>query len=567
MRKSWKLAETDPVQVSNLSEELDLPNAICKVLLQRDLNSKEKIANFFNPSLSQLHSPFLMKDMEIATSRIIHAIENKEKILLYGDYDVDGTCSVALMYKVFAELGIQVDYYIPDRYIEGYGVSKQGIEYAADKSISLIIAMDCGIKAFEEIQLASEKGIDFIICDHHLPDENLPAAFTILDPKRKDCAYPYKELCGCGVTFKLAQGLFSKMGIPQEKLYAFLDLVALATTCDIVSLTGENRILVTEGLKKINSNPLPGIKALIEKSGKALPLNVNDIVFGLGPRINAAGRISKAYEALKLLIADDQKEIDEHIEKIEIQNNARKTFEKKIVEEAIEFIEQNPHFENQKSIVLYNPSWHKGVIGIAASRIVDKYFKPTIILTESQGQAVGSARTAGNFNIYNALQSCDTFLDGYGGHRHAAGLAINLDNLESFKIAFESAVGQNITHKDKAPQILIQSQLALEEINEDFWIQLSKMAPFGPANRNPVFLSKNLRDSGYSKKLKEKHLRISLRRDNHYLNAIAFSQGEQYDLVKSEDFDLCYTVEENNWNGKSSLQLMVKDIRKSLVES
>ena len=500
--------------------------------------------------------------MDSAVERLDKAIKNNEPILLYGDYDVDGTTAVALSYSFLSKYHSKLDYYIPDRYKEGYGVSMQGVDYAQQNGIRLIIAMDCGIKAIDQVAEAKQRGIDFIICDHHLPYEHLPDAIAVLDPKRSDCNYPYKELSGCGVVFKLIQAFAKYRDIDNAEWIELLDILAISIACDIVPITGENRVLAHYGLKALNRTNRIGLKALIEISKRQLPMTISNIVFGIGPMINAAGRLADAKLAVKLLLANNKTIAYEYARMLYQKNKLRQEFEKNIVYEAKEMYVAEAGWEEKKSVVLFNPSWHKGVVGIAAAKMVDHFYKPSIILTESNNKLVGSARTTRGFDIHNAIKQCDDLLENFGGHKHAAGLTLKKENLASFQKAFESVVASQINGEQQVPEIPIASTLEINKINDKFFSLLKQFAPFGPSNRNPVFVSTNLKDSGYSKLLKGNHLRLSLRQgEGTHISGIAFGQGDFYETIKSSPFHLCYNITENHWNGKRSLQLQVKDIR------
>lgn len=563
MKKNWIQIPADEDKITELQELQNIHHVQARLLLRQGIFSNLESNNFFKPSLDQLHDPFRMDGMMEALNRIQQAIDADERILIYGDYDVDGVTSVTLLYSFFKKFMDKIDFYIPDRYKEGYGVSMQGIDYASQNGISLIISVDCGIKAINQVAEAKSRGIDFIICDHHLPEEELPDAVAILDPKKPTCSYPYKELSGCGISFKLIQAYSIANGWLIEELIPFLDLVVVSIASDIVPMTGENRVLASFGLKRLNNNPRLGLSALMHKSRQTENLKIEDIVFGIGPMINAAGRISDAKQAVRLLLADNPGVAKHYAHFLNMQNQLRKEYDQTIVAEAKELFESKHNWDAQKSIVLFHPTWNKGVIGIAASRLVNKYHRPTIILTESNGKAVGSARSVQDFDIYETIKSCRHLLENFGGHHQAAGMTLAIENVEAFATAFELALRSQETNKPSVPTLEYFSTLALEDITMEFWKDLRAFAPFGPYNRNPVFVSQNIRDTGYSKLLKEKHLRLHISQNGSApITAIAFNQGIAFDRIKSgEPFHICYTIQENHWNGKPTLQLNVKDIK------
>ncbi len=565
MEKKWTEIPADENQIQELAKELKVNPLICKLLVQRGITSYEEAKVFFRPTLEHLHDPFLMKDMDKAVERVIQAIDNNQKILLYGDYDVDGTTCVALMYTFLARISPKenIIYYIPNRYKEGYGVSKKGIEYAKEIDAQLIIAMDCGIQAMDKIALANSYGIDSIICDHHLPSEILPEAVAVLDPKRKDCEYPFKELSGCGVAFKLAQGIAEKQGYSDEVWSDLFDLLVISIGCDIVRMTGENRTIAHFGLRQINEQRARvGLTSLIEKSGKELPVSIGDLVFGVGPMINAAGRLADAKEAVELMLSGDKHEADIIAMGLYEKNLERRDFEKAITKEAVEMFKKEKDYEKKKSIVLSSPNWHKGIVGIAASKLVEKFHRPTIILMENEKMVVGSARSVSGFNVHQAIHECSDLLNNFGGHQHAAGLSLRKENLEAFKIKFEEVVSLTIEDENLTPEIPISSNLNFDKINTKFLNLLKQFSPFGPGNRRPVFRSNSVRDSGYSKIVKDEHLKLSIKQKNSQnVNGIGFWMGEHYDRVSKEAFDICYVLEENHWKGKTSISLNLKDIK------
>ncbi|MBK7970797.1 MAG: single-stranded-DNA-specific exonuclease RecJ [Bacteroidetes bacterium] len=534
------------------------------MLVQRGHSTYEKAKEFFRPELKMLHDPYLMKDMEKAIARIDKAIAGKEKIMVFGDYDVDGTTAVALVYTFLKKRYSLVDFYIPDRYKEGYGISNRGIEWADEQGISLIIALDCGIKSIDKIEYAKTFGIDFIICDHHRPGAELPDAVAVLDPKRNDCDYPFKELSGCGVGFKLIQAYVMAHKLEFTELEEYLDLVAISIAADIVPIVGENRILTYYGLKRLNSKPRPGIKAILDISGNSRELTVNDVVFTIAPRINAAGRIESGNEAVELLISEKPDEAMSHGEEINKKNTTRKNLNETITREAMILIEQDTHFKDRKSTVLYNPKWHKGVIGIVASKLTDEFYRPTIILTKSNGVAAGSARSVKDFDIYNAIESCSDLLDQFGGHMYAAGLTMKEENIEAFKDRFEEIVCATIEDRMLIREIEIDDVISLGDINASFFNILKQFAPFGPGNMSPVFMSQEVYDRGDVRVVGNNHLKLSLIQKDQsrkVVDSIAFQLGKHFDRIcGNESFHVCYHIEENTFNGRTNLQLNVKDI-------
>ncbi|MCX6290490.1 MAG: single-stranded-DNA-specific exonuclease RecJ [Bacteroidetes bacterium] len=564
--KRWSLKESgNPEVVATLASQLNISTLLSNLLVQRGITTFEEAKNFFRPTISDLHDPFLMKDMDKAVIRLEQAIQKKENILVYGDYDVDGTTAVALVYSFIRTLYSEVDYYLPDRYKEGYGVSMAGIDFAHDNNFTLIIALDCGIKANDKVDYAKKLGIDFIICDHHRPGDQLPDAVAVLDPKRPDCTYPFNELSGCGIGFKLAQAYAQKHNIPFSELERYLDLVAISTAADIVPIIGENRILVYFGLQWLNKNPRPGIKAILDLAQVKRELNVSDVVFIIGPRINAAGRIQDARQAVDLLITANSTDALFEGEKINESNVERRTLDLSITEHALLMVQEDPHFGKKKSTVLFHPEWHKGVIGIVASRLTEKYYRPTIILTESNGMATGSARSIKDFDIYNAIESCSDLLDQFGGHMYAAGLTMKLENIEKFMERFEEVVSATLDESIMTQEIEIDGVIAFRDITPSFFKVLKQFAPFGPANMSPVFKTENVRDTGLSRIVGNNHLKLNLAEDETTrfgIDAIAFQLGQFYPMVSRKiPFDICYTLEENVWNGKTTIQLNVKDIQ------
>ncbi len=555
------MPETEELEA--LSKSLNVNPYLATILLQRGKNSFEEAKKFFRPSLIHLHDPFLIKDMDKAVARLQKAIDANEKILVYGDYDVDGTTAVALVFSYLKTFYTHCDFYIPDRYTEGYGVSESGVIWAEQNNFTLIIALDLGIKASDMVHLASHKGIDFIICDHHLPGKDVPNAVAVLDPKREDCGYPYKELSGCGLGFKLLQAFARTQG-HEEKVYEYLDLVAVSNAADIVPINGENRTLTYFGLQKLNQNPRPGLKALKDIAGTKGDLDVSGIVFTLGPRINAAGRVAHARGAVELLIAQTEEEANALAEKVNLKNDLRREFDLSITEEAISMIEQDETLRNAKSTVLFKETWHKGVIGIVASRCIEKFYRPTIILTESNNKATGSARSVRGFDLYEAISSCADLLDKFGGHKYAAGLTLELQNLDAFKSRFEDIVSATITEEMKVPVVEIDLEVPLKAITGKFFSILKQMAPFGPENQKPVFEARNLFVVNSLSNFKERHIRFLAGQDgtDNIFQVVGFDLAEHYDrLAKGDSFRMAYTIEENTYNGITSIQLRAKDIK------
>lgn len=569
MDKKWVIKEKgDIVIVEQLAKSLEIDNRVANLLVQRGIHVPDEARSFFAPALSGLHDPFLMKDMNKAVDRISSAIDRNEKILIYGDYDVDGTTSVALVYSFFKKIYSNLGFYIPDRDEEGYGISYKGIDWAVENNYSLIIALDCGIKAIEKIDYATGKGIEFIICDHHLPDEKIPDATAILDPKRADCNYPFKELSGCGVGFKLLQAYSKINNIPFSELIPYLDLVAVSIASDIVPITGENRILAYYGLKQLNENPRTGLKAIIkEASMGGRKIRIGDIVFKIGPRINAAGRIESGKKAVELLTAEDSSFAYEMSRKINDFNVERRKIDQGITQEALQMIASDPKLENSKSTVVYDPGWHKGVIGIVASRLTETYYRPTVVLTESNGLATGSARSVLGFDLYKAINACSDLLENFGGHMFAAGLTMKKENIPLFRKRFEEIVSNTIHDDQLVPRIEVDTEFNLEDISEDFFNILDKFQPFGPGNMPPLFVSRNVIDSGYGKAVGPtgEHLKLELvKKDESVkaISAIAFSMSNHLRHIKEgKPFDVCYSIEINEFRGVSTLQINIKDIK------
>jgi len=550
-----------------LAEELSISPILAQLLVQREIYTYEEARNFFRPDLADLHNPFLMADMDKAVERLTKAMQHNEKILIYGDYDVDGTTSVSLVYKFLKQFYSNVDFYIPDRYNEGYGISIQGIDFAAENNFKLVIALDCGIKAVEKVKYANTKGVDFIICDHHTPDAVLPPAVAVLDSKRSDCNYPYKHLSGCGVGFKLMQAFCQINNIDLSQLTVLLDLVALSIASDIVPITGENRILAYYGLKQMNSNPGIGLKSILEVCGLAdKEISISDIVFKIGPRINASGRMKLASEAVELLVSSNPAFAREKSGTINEYNNDRKDLDKNITDEAIQLIASDEVYSSRKSLVVYKPDWHKGVIGIVASRLSEEYYKPSIVLTKSNGFASGSARSVPGFDIYKAIDSCRDLLQNFGGHMYAAGLTMVEENIPAFTERFEQFVAENILEEQTYPQIDIDAVLEFKDITPKFFRVLKQFGPFGPGNMKPVFVSKKVFDFGTSRLVgkEQEHLKLELvdSSSENVMNGIAFRMQQYNDHLKAlNPLDICYTLEENTFNGNTNIQLMIKDIK------
>ena len=548
----------DTELIDSLSKELKVSKVISHLLISRGVKTYEDAERFFRPQISDLHDPFLMKGMQNAVDRILLAIRKSEKILIYGDYDVDGTTSVSMMYSFLIRFSDNIGYYIPDRYKEGYGVSFNGIDYAQLNDYSLIIALDCGTRAVKQVEYASNKGIDFIICDHHTPGTNIPLATSILNPKQEDCQYPYKELSGCGVGFKLIQAISQSKNISFTEIAEYLDLLTLSIGADIVDMTGENRVLAFYGLRVINKDPRIGIKELIRRSGKEGEISMSDLIFGVAPRINAAGRIDHGKIAVELLIQTDQEEARELSKKIETYNSNRKILDKNITEEALSMIDVT-----KKSTVVHSQDWHKGVLGIVASRLIDIHYKPTIVLLEEEEVFSGSARSVKGFNIYDALLECDHLLEEFGGHKYAAGLTIKKKNLNQFIDEFEKVVSKNISKTHLENQIVAETVISLEEISSKLYRIIKQFEPFGPKNTRPYFLTKGVLENGEAKIIgKEKnHVKFKLRTENGEISCIGFGMGHQIDKIQiNKKFDICYSINENIWNGHKTLQLILRDI-------
>ncbi len=573
METRWIIAkDVDKQLVKSLSESLGIDEILAILLVQRGITNFDEAKNFFRPSLSQLHDPFLMKDMDKAVDRLQKAMSDGEKILIYGDYDVDGTTAVALIYTYLKNFvnKKKIEFYIPDRYEEGYGISYKGIDYAADNGFGLVIVLDCGIKAVEKIEYANQRGVDFIICDHHRPDDIIPNAVAVLDSKRPDCEYPYKELSGCGVGFKLITALSMRLGRPIEEVYELLDYVAVSIAADIVPITGENRVLAYFGLIQLNKNPRPGIAAVLrqaeQKNALERDLTISDLVFLIGPRINAAGRLEKASDSVRLLLATNKDHAEKLAASINDLNSKRREFDNAITEEALQMIDADEKMRNAMSTVIFNENWHKGVIGIVASRLTDSYYRPTIVLTRSGNLITGSARSIKNFDIYDAIDSCSDLLEHFGGHKYAAGLSLKPENLEKFSERFEKYVSEHLEENDLTPELNVDIEMDFTNITPKFVRILKQFAPFGPGNLSPVFLTKNVVDAGFSRAVgNRKHLKLSVMQQGNtdfVFSGIAFQKGDLYERIHDkEPFTMCYYIEENYWQGKTTLQLNVKDIK------
>jgi single-stranded-DNA-specific exonuclease RecJ len=566
MNKRWAIREVPAIDETNqLATELNIDPVLSALLIQRGVKTFEQARYFFRPDERHLHDPFLMCDMEKAIERIEAAIATGEKIMIYGDYDVDGTTAVSVVYSFFKNHYGNIEYYIPDRYREGYGISTQGIDYAAANAFTLIIALDCGIKSVDKIAYANKRSIDFIICDHHTPGDELPGAIAVLDPKRPDCRYPFKELSGCGIGFKLIQAFAEKNGLPFDDVSRYYDLVAVSIACDIVPIVGENRVLAYFGLHKLNTDPCIGLKILMGVAGKSISYTISDIVFLLGPRINAAGRIDDAKHAVELLIACNEDDAQTKGELINIHNAERKGHDLQITDEALGMIAESQVLIERKSTVVFNQHWHKGVIGIVASRLTEKYYRPTVVLTQSNGHVAGSARSVLGYDLYKALCGCSDLLIQFGGHKYAAGLTMHPENVEAFMDRFEEVVSSTITAEQLVQQIQIDGELRLSQIESKFFRVLNQFAPFGPENMAPVFITKNVYVCGIPVLVGQNHIKMSIMQpDSAMFDCIAFGQGEQLlQIKKDEPFDICYAIEENVWRDKRSIQLNIKGIRVS----
>lgn len=562
MQKRWNILRADEERTLFLREALKINKTLCGILVQRGIDDFEKAKQYFRPQLSDLHDPRLMKDMDKAVARILTAFEKAEKILVFGDYDVDGTTSVASLYQFIHNIYSDTDFYIPHRYREGYGVSKLGIDFAKENGFTLIVSLDCGIKSVDLISYAKTLGIDFIVCDHHLPDKELPPAVAILNPKQKDCSYPYKELCGCGVGFKLMMALSEKLGLPEESYLNYLDLVATAIAADIVPITGENRTLAFYGLKKVNENPCAGIRALMQLAGVQKHMHITNLVFVIAPRVNAAGRMDDARKAVQLFVEQDYTKALAFAEMLHSDNVDRREADSSITEEALALIQNDPLSINRKTTVVYQEHWHKGVVGIVASRLIETYYRPTVVLTRSGEYVAGSARSVTGFNLYEAIHACREHLLGYGGHFAAAGMTLLPENVEAFSAAFDREVSLLITEELLTPEIIIDAEISFSDITPSLFSILLQMEPFGPENMRPVFIAKNVHDAGFSKIVKEQHIRFVLKQNNITLTGIGFNMAAKFPLLQNrQPLDIVFTIDENEWNGEKNLQLKMIDLR------
>ncbi len=570
IEKKWIVKEQgNPAAVRALSAELGIDQVLANLLVQRNITTADRAREFFKPDLSKLHDPFLMKDMDKAVERLEKAISSEEKVLIYGDYDVDGTTAVALMYTFIRNFNPNVEYYIPDRYDEGYGISYKGIDWGHENGYSLIIALDCGIKAVEKIAYAKSLGMDMIICDHHLPDEELPPAVAILDPKRPDCSYPFDDLSGCGVGFKLIQAYAMRKSIPFAWVESFLDLVAVSIAADLVSMTGENRILAYYGLERLNQSPRKGLQSIIRLSGlENHKISVDDIVFKIGPRINAAGRMESGRTAVHLLVSRNDEEAQSIGKIIDLHNKERKSVDKQITKAAIESVMNDSSFRERKSTVVFDPKWNKGVVAIVASRLVEAFYRPTIVLTESNGLITGSARSIAGFDLYEAIKECSEYLENYGGHMYAAGLTLKKENLMPFEDKFEKVVAEKITEDILTPVVQIDTYLDFKQITPKFFRILKQFQPFGPGNQSPVFITENVYDNGNGRLVGSGngHMKLELIQEDEpyrYISAIAFNRAEHFEhLHAGNPVDICYSIAENYYRGIANIQLRVKDIHK-----
>jgi single-stranded-DNA-specific exonuclease len=564
MTKRWNILKADPQLCQSLHEALKINPVLCKILVQRGITTFDEAKNFFRPSLDQLYDPYMLKDMDKAVTRILQAMEHNEKILVFGDYDVDGTTSVACMTKFLNEVykPENVDFYIPHRYREGYGISKAGIEFAYRENYSLVISLDCGIKSVELIEFARFLGIDFIVCDHHMPDDILPPAVAILNPKQKDCNYPFKDLCGCGVGFKLICALTKKLELPDNTAYKYLDLVATAIAADIVTMVDENRVLAYYGLQKANTDPNPGIKALKYLSGLKGDMLISNLVFMIAPRVNAAGRMDDARKAVQMFISNSYQQALQYAEMLHSDNSDRKEADQTITVEALKLINDNTDWASRKSTVVFQSHWHKGVVGIVASRLIEHYYRPTIVLTQSGDYVAGSARSVAGFNVYEAIHKCRDLLLGYGGHFYAAGMTLPTENVTAFRDRFEEVVASSITDELLVPEIIIDAEVELKDLRSSFYNILTQMEPFGPGNTKPVFVVRNVCNSGNSRVVKENHIKFSITCDNITFSGIGFNMASKFQLLE-KPIDIVFTLDENDWNGNKSLQLRVIDCKPS----
>ncbi len=569
MKKNWVIkAQGDEDLIASLSSKLTITKPLAQLLIQRGISTFDEARDFFRPDLANLHDPFLMKNMDVAIQRIQDAIHSGEKVMIYGDYDVDGTTAVSLVYSFFKDYFKTIDYYIPDRYDEGYGISQKGIDLAAKNGFSLVIALDCGIKAVNKVEYARSKGVEFIICDHHNPGDEIPRAVAVLDPKQPECSYPYKELSGAGVGLKLIQAFAIDAGLSRELVYEYLDLVVVSIASDIVPITGENRIMAHFGLKKLNERPSIGLRAICDVAGmETKGIDIEDIVYKIGPRINAAGRMESGRKSVELLVCEKRKDAHFFSKRINNFNVDRRSVDTEITKQAIEMIRSNKKLQEKNSTVLYNPEWHKGVIGIVASRLLDHYYKPTVILTMSNGFATGSARSVNGFDLYQAIESCSDLLENFGGHKYAAGLTLKENRIEEFTRRFEEIVQDTIDPEQLIPVVEIDAELQLSQIDDKFFRILKQFQPFGPENNSPIFLSENVVDNGYGRTVgaNNEHLKLTLIQEENPFKVfpgIAFHQGEKISQInKGAPFDICYQIMENEFRGKVNLQIHIMDMK------
>jgi single-stranded-DNA-specific exonuclease len=566
MEKRWKMREADPAVVDTLRTSLNIHPAVCTILAERGITGFEEAKTFFRPSLDMLHDPFLMKDMQKAVDRVDAARKNHERVMIYGDYDVDGTTAVGCMHRFLAHVfpADQLDFYIPHRYREGYGVSKQGIDYAASEGFTLMIALDCGIKSVELIGYAKSIGIDFIVCDHHLPGSTLPPAVAILNPKQSDCHYPYKELCGCGVGLKLIMALTQHWTLPKSHYLELLDLAATAVAADIVPITGENRVIAYFGLEKANTNPSLALKVIMDVSGVSGKILIQHLVFMVAPRVNAAGRMDDARKVIELFTASDELTAKAIALQLQADNTERKEADQSITQEALDLIRHTEPDQPRRSTVVYQPHWHKGVVGIVASRLIEHYYRPTIVLTKSGDLVAGSARSIPGFNIHDGLEQCSDLLLGFGGHYFAAGMTMNPDNVEAFAHRFNEIVTATVPAEAFTPELLLDAEVRLSDLNMKFYDILTQMEPFGPENPQPVFVARGLRDLGHSKVVKDLHLRLVAQQDGHPMQGIGFNMPDKIKIVRSGfPFDVAFHLDVNEWQGNKTLQMRILDLKPS----
>lgn len=568
MEKRWHIEPADRSAIDNLQQALKVHPVICEILVKRGMQTFEQCRQFFRPSLDGCHSPWLMKDMDLAVSRVLKAIEGEEKVLIFGDYDVDGTTAVATVYQFLSDLHSNIDFYVPHRYKEGYGISKAGIDFAFENGFSLVIALDCGIKSVDLIAYANNLGIDFIICDHHQPGNELPAAVAILNPKQRGCNYPYKELSGCGVGYKLISAIADRLKLPDTSFQNYLDLVATSIAADIVPITGENRIMAYYGLRRINEQPSAGIKALMQLAACKPPLSINDLVFVIAPRINAAGRMDEAKNAVLLFIEKDDEKALAFAENLHLHNVSRKEADLSITEEALSMIAANSMWAKKKTTVVFQEHWHKGVVGIVASRLIGSYYRPTVVLTKSGDVVAGSARSVAGFNLYEAIDACSEHLIGYGGHFAAAGMTLLPEKVEAFSAKFEEVVAASITDELLTPQIMIDAEVQLRDLTMVFYQIIKQMEPFGPQNMRPVFVMRNAPLSRYQTSVvKQDHIRFLLKDANFCISGIGFGLGPKYHLIETgKPVDIVFTLDENKWNNDTVLQIKVIDLKLSTAD-